>query len=65
MAYIGLRHPVVAPITAETPGTGITYGTGRVLGKAIAANVTYNRPDTMYRKVQPLFDTDQLYDMQH
>ena len=30
-----------------------------------APDVAYNRPDTMYRKVQPLFDTDQLYDMQH
>ena len=54
MAYIGLRHPVVAPITAETPGTGITYGTGRVLGKAIAANVTYNRPDN------PLYADDSI-----
>lgn len=54
MAYIGLRHPVVAPIDTETPGTGITYKAGRVLGKAIAANLTWNRPDN------PLYADDAI-----
>ncbi|MBR2790934.1 MAG: 4Fe-4S binding protein [Eggerthellaceae bacterium] len=30
-----------------------------------APRVAYNRPDTMFRTVAPLFHTDQLYDMQH
>lgn len=43
MAYIGLRYPVAAPITAETEGAEPTYGTGFVVGKAIQANLTINR----------------------
>lgn len=40
MAFIGLRHPVFAPISAETAGSAITYGTGMVIGHAISANLT-------------------------
>ena len=45
MAFIGLRHVVAAPITAETEGQPITYGTGAVIGKGIQANLTINRGD--------------------
>lgn len=45
MAYIGMRSPVVAPITAETDGSPITYGTGMVIGPAVAATLTFDVAD--------------------
>lgn len=45
MAYIGMRNPVAAPITAHTDGSAITYGTGMVIGPAVAANLTLNVAD--------------------
>ena len=45
MAIIGIRHLVVAPITAETEGSAITYGTGAVMAEPIRANVTITRSD--------------------
>lgn len=45
MAYIGMRSPVVAPITSHTDGSAITYGTGMVLGPAVAANLTFDVAD--------------------
>lgn len=43
MAMIGLRYVVAAQIDAETPGAAITYKAGKVIGKAISANLTWNR----------------------
>jgi len=54
MAYIGLRHPVMAKITAETYGSAITYAAGMVIAKAIGANITWNRPDN------PLYADDAI-----
>lgn len=45
MAYIGMRSPVVAPITSHTDGSAITYGTGMILGPAVAANLTFDVAD--------------------
>lgn len=45
MAYIGMRSPVAAPITAHTDGSAITYGTGMVLGPAVAASLTFDTAD--------------------
>lgn len=45
MSYIGMLNPVAAPITAETAGSAITYGTGLVLGPAVAANLTLDVAD--------------------
>lgn len=45
MAYIGMRNPVAAPITSHTDGSAITYGTGMVLGPAVAANLTLDVAD--------------------
>ena len=39
MAYIGMRSPVAAPITAHEDGSAITYGTGFVIGNAVAASL--------------------------
>ena len=54
MAFIGLRYPVAAAITAETDGSEPTYGTGFVLGKAIAANLTITRNNN------PLYGDDAI-----
>lgn len=45
MAYIGMRHPVFAPVESYEPGTEISYGEGVVLGKAIGATLTLQRAD--------------------
>lgn len=45
MAYIGMRKPVFAPITARTDGSAITYGTPIVLGPAVSANLTFQTAD--------------------
>lgn len=46
MAYIGLKHPVFAPIATEPSGLLPTYGTGLVVGRAIAANVAIELSDS-------------------
>lgn len=45
---IGMLHPVAAPITTETEGQAITYGTGVVVGNAVSATTTWNRADTSH-----------------
>ena len=45
MAYIGMRYLVAAPVTAYTAGSAITYGSGFVVGPAVAANLTYQVND--------------------
>lgn len=43
MAFIGLRHPVVATVATEPANAPLTYDAGKVIGHAIAANLTINR----------------------
>lgn len=43
MAFIGMRHVVVAPLSAHTDGSEPTYGTGKDAGKAILGNLTITR----------------------
>lgn len=45
MAFIGLKHPVFAPITEYTDGTMPTYGAGMIVGKAMTADVSMSRRD--------------------
>ena len=45
MAYIGMRNPIFAPVSAHTDGSAITYGTGLVIGPAVSANVTFEVND--------------------
>lgn len=45
MARVGLAYSVFAPITTETPGAAIVYGTPLVFNKPIEANVSYERSD--------------------
>lgn len=43
MAFIGMRHPVVATLKAHTSGAEPTYNAGKVIGHAIAGNLTITR----------------------
>ena len=45
MAYIGMRYPVAAPVSSHTEGSAISYGTGFVIGNAVAANVNFDVND--------------------
>lgn len=45
MAYIGLKHPVFAPIISEPANSLPTYGTGLVVGMAIGADVSIELSD--------------------
>lgn len=45
MAYIGMRYPVAAPISAHTDGNAITYGTGFVIGNAVQASINFEVND--------------------
>ena len=45
MAYIGLKHPVFAPIVTEPANSLPTYGTGLVVGMALAADVSIELSD--------------------
>ena len=42
-ANVGMVHPVAATVQTYTPGTSITYGTGKVLCEARAAALAWNR----------------------
>lgn len=46
MANVGMKMPVYATTTTYTEGAAITYGAGKVMGHAIAANVTANKRNT-------------------
>lgn len=43
MAFIGMRHVVMAKVSAHTAGAEPTYSAGMVAGKAITGNLTINR----------------------
>jgi phi13 family phage major tail protein len=45
MATVGLRYAVFAPITSELRGQPLVYGTGVVVGRAIRADITWDRND--------------------
>ena len=41
MSAIGMRHLVFAPVTNETPGTSITYGSGVAVDHAVRGDQQY------------------------
>ena len=43
MAFIGMRHVVMAELNTHTAGSEPTYSTGMDVGKAISGNLTINR----------------------
>lgn len=45
MAFVGLKHPVFAPISSETSGSLPAYGSGLIVGKAMEANVSIEHFD--------------------
>lgn len=45
MAFVGMQHVVVATIASVTEGSEPTYDAGKVLGKAISANLSITRND--------------------
>lgn len=48
MAFIGMRRPVYALVSAYTEGSAITYGTGEVIAPARRASITYEREDNPF-----------------
>lgn len=59
MAYIGLRHPVWAPIEGEEiEGQPLQYGKGVVLGGIIDGEVSFNRSTAKLYADDKLSDSD-------
>ena len=57
-ANVGMVYPVASPVSAYTPGTGVTYGTGAVLEEARAATVKWNRSDEHFYGDDVELDSD-------
>lgn len=45
MAFVGCKYFAAAPITAYTPGTGVTYGTGFKVGHLTRAQIDWTNSD--------------------
>ena len=56
-ANVGMRYAVASVISAYTPYTGITYGTGFVVSEARGANVTWETDDGEFRGDDVVLDT--------
>lgn len=57
-ANVGMIYPVAALITAYTPGTGVTYGTGFVVAEARTASLSWDRSDGEFYGDDVLLDVD-------
>jgi phi13 family phage major tail protein len=57
MAEIGMRYPVWAELTSESNNTPV-YGTGKVMGKAISANLTWEKDDSELYGDDAVAETD-------
>ena len=55
---VGMVYPVASPVSAYTPGTSITYGTGFVIAEARGATVNWERSDAEFYGDDVLLDTD-------
>lgn len=44
-ANVGMVHPVVATVQTYTPGSSISYNTGKVVAEARSAQLSWNRAD--------------------
>lgn len=55
---VGMLYPVCAPIATYTPGTGVTYSTGKVVAEARSATLNWNRADGEFYGDDALLDTD-------
>lgn len=57
MAEIGMQHPVWAPLTSES-GNSLTYGTGMVMGRAVSANLNWQKEDNELYGDDVIAETD-------
>ena len=57
-ANVGMRYPVYAPVSAYTPGTSITYGTGAVAAEAVSASLNWERADGTFYGDDAILDVD-------
>ena len=57
-ANVGMQYPVYAPVSAYTPGTSITYSTGKVVGEAVSASVSWERADGRFYGDDIQLDSD-------
>ena len=53
MAEIGMQYPVWAEMVTES-----TYGTGLVIGKAVSANLSWQKEDNELRADDAVAETD-------
>lgn len=60
MAKIGLRWPVVAEIKSYIEGQAIEYATGVSMGKAISANLTWNKSTSKLYADDALAESDEV-----
>jgi len=56
-ANVGMRYAVASPISAYTPYSGITYGTGFVVSEARGANVTWETESGEFRGDDVVLDS--------
>ena len=54
---VGMEYPVASAVTAYTPGTSITYGTGFVVSQARGATLTWDTEDGEFYGDNILLDT--------
>lgn len=57
-ANVGMVYPVASPVSAYTPGTGITYGTGKNFAEAISASLSWERSDGRFYGDDVQLDSD-------
>jgi len=57
-ANVGMQHPVCATVATYTPGTSITYNTGKVIAEAVSASLTWDRADGEFYGDDVLLDSD-------
>ena len=58
MAFIGMRHVVVAKVASHTDGSEPTYTAGMVAGKAISGNLTITRNNNPLRADDDIAEND-------
>lgn len=61
MAYIGLKHPVFAPIATEPANSLPTYDAGLIVGHAIAANVEIELSDSKLAADDTIVEVDNSF----
>lgn len=57
-ANVGMIYPVASPISAYTPGSAITYGTGAVIAEARSATLSWERADGRFYGDDVELDSD-------